>query len=151
MQTGIQKARNILLADDDHDDRGFFRDAFAAIAGNTNLLMVENGVELMNVLQKKTTTEPDLIFLDLNMPRKNGYECLAEIKQQEQLKHLLVVIISTSIQPDAVNYVYKHGASLYIVKPNRFEQLKKMIEQVLLLHEKNKLVQTPREKFILEA
>lgn len=138
----------ILLADDDQDDQEFFSDALASVSKNARLLIVEDGMKLMNMLL--TERIPDLIFLDLNMPCKNGYECLNEIKAHDALKHLPVVIISTSVQPDAVNNVYKSGASLYIVKPNNFIQLQKLIVNVLALQEKNGLVKTPREKFILQ-
>jgi CheY-like chemotaxis protein len=143
--------RTILLADDDEDDRGFFADALSEISSGDRLLVVENGIELMSLLVQHADKTPDILFLDLNMPVKNGYECLAEIRCTEQWKNLPIVIISTSLQPEAVDRVYKQGASLYIVKPNNYKDLKAFIEKVLWLHQEAQLLLPSREKFILRS
>jgi CheY-like chemotaxis protein len=146
------KIRNILLADDDQDDRMFFQDALEDINTNANLLTVENGEELMQLLDDQLPDNiPDIVFLDLNMPCKNGYECLAEIKKNDNLKDLPVIIFSTSIQQQSVNTVYDQGASLYIVKPNSFAKLKQVIENVLSLNWADGIIQPNREKFILQV
>ncbi len=146
------KIKNILLADDDQDDRMFFLDALQDINTDATLTTVENGEELMDILDgHPPKNNPDIIFLDLNMPCKNGYECLAEIKKSDTLKHLPVVIFSTSLQQQSVNTVYDQGASLYIVKPNSFAKLKQVIENVLALNWTDGIAQPSREKFILQA
>jgi len=143
--------KTILLADDDIDDRDFFSDALKQVSGTTELVLAENGIELMNKLHHSLPGKAALIFLDLNMPLKNGYECLAEIKQQPAFKHLPVIIFSTSLQPETVNNVYRQGASLYIVKPNSFNKLKDIIKHVLSLNWSGAPVQPSREKFILQS
>ena len=143
--------KTILLGDDDEDDRAFFRDALQEVAGNAALLMAENGVEVMEILRRQDSLQPDLIFLDLNMPQKNGYECLAEIKKQPALQHLPVVIMSTSIQQEAVDYVYEHGANLYIVKPSDFRKLKFFIKEILSIFKQGDLIRPSKEAFILQA
>jgi CheY-like chemotaxis protein len=146
------KIRKILLADDDQDDRMFFQDALQDIDTEATLTTAENGEELMQMLGgHPPKNNPDIIFLDLNMPCKNGYECLAEIKNNDSLKHLPVVIFSTSLQQQSVNTVYDQGASLYIVKPNSFSKLKQVIENVLSLNWADGIIQPSREKFILQA
>jgi CheY-like chemotaxis protein len=141
--------RTILLADDDEDDREFFSDALEEVSAGDRLLFVENGINLMELLATKET--PDILFLDLNMPFKNGYECLAEIRKSAKWNLLPIVIISTSLQPEAADRVYRQGASLYVVKPNDYKHLKEFIGKVLRLHEEDRLLHPSREKFILRS
>jgi CheY-like chemotaxis protein len=148
MSGSIQSTKTILLADDDEDDRQFFRDALREVSDTIHLEMAGNGIELIERLNR---SRPDLVFLDLNMPRKNGYECLAEIRKQETLRDLPIVVISTSIQQDAVNRVYRQGASLYVVKPNDYRQLKKIIDEVLGMFAGNVFIRPGKEKFIIQA
>ncbi len=143
--------KSILLADDDEDDRSFFSDALKEVSGETELITAENGLQLMDILKSKPLPQTTLLFLDLNMPLKNGYECLEEIKQKDDLKNLPVIIFSTSVQPETVNSVYKNGASLYIVKPNSFPKLKNIIQHVLSLPWEDRMQQPSREKFILQS
>ena len=86
---------NILLADDDMDDRIFFDNALKEIPIATTLKTVSNGEQLMEWLFEKVTDLPDVLFLDLSMPRKTGFECLAEIKENEKLKALPVIMFTT--------------------------------------------------------
>ena len=83
------------------------------------------------------------------MPLKNGFECLDEIKADEKYKNLPVIIFSTSSQPSAINYVYQHGAHLYVRKPNDFVNLQKIIQHVLSINWHSDLLQPAKEKFIL--
>ena len=73
---------SIVLADDDSDDRMFFKDAFEELKIKTKVKTFTNGVELMNYLNIEDTVLPNVLFLDLNMPKKNGFECLKEIKKK---------------------------------------------------------------------
>lgn len=93
----------MLLADDDEDDCLFFKDAIEELPVNASLQTVNDGEQLMRMLNTKSMSLPDILFLDLNMPRKTGYECLSEIKLSEKLKTLPVVIYSTSMDFDLVN------------------------------------------------
>lgn len=87
---------HIILADDDEDDRLFFTDAFEEIKINTKVQTYKDGVELMDYLNREDAILPQVLFLDLNMPKKNGIECLHEIKQNEKFKDLAIAIYSTS-------------------------------------------------------
>ena len=82
----------LLLADDDIDDCCFFEDALNELPISATLSTVNHGVQLMQYLSAKSGSLPDLLFLDLNMPRKSGFDCLTEIKQSEKLKQLPVII-----------------------------------------------------------
>ena len=121
----------ILLADDDTDDCYFFKKALADLPLSTSLTVVNDGEQLMKHLTNETSELPDVLFLDLNMPRKNGTECLAEIKQNEKLKNLPVVIFSTSNNEAIMKALFKAGVHIYIRKPGDFGQLKAVINNAL--------------------
>lgn len=135
---------NILLADDDTDDRYFFEKALKEIPLVTRLTTVKDGEELMHYLEANTLQLPDVLFLDLSMPRKSGFECLSEIKENIGLIHMPVIMFSTSYARDIhyeqcmVDMLYKIGAENYIRKPGDFELLKKVIyEALIIVQEKN--------------
>ena len=125
---------NILLAEDDKDDRFFFEKALKEISIPTNFNTVNDGEELMKYLDNNIEHLPDILFLDLSMPRKTGFECLIEIKENIKLKEIQVVVFSTSFSQDTTyemglsNRLLKLGAQNYIRKPSDFAQLKNIIE-----------------------
>lgn len=129
-----QEPIHILLADDDEDDRLFFKEAFEGIKMNTKVTVVNDGVELMNYLTENVKRLPDILFLDLNMPRKTGLDCLLEIKQSEHLKDIAVAIYSTSASDIDIEETFIQGANVYIKKPSNFSTLKKILEQVITIN-----------------
>jgi len=139
----------ILLADDDSDDCLLFEEALRELPLSTHLSVVNDGEQLMQLLKKKATVLPFVLFLDLNMPRKNGIECLFEIKKDKRLKHLPVVTYSTSAALDLVNLLFKNGARYYIRKPVEFTQLKKVIHHALLLITQEGTPQSVKENFVI--
>ena len=139
----------IILTDDDADDCELFQDAVKELSIQTKLSILENGVALMATLEETVPPLPDVIFLDLNMPLKNGYEALIEIRNTPKLKGIPIVIFSTTASDDAVNNTYEHGANYYICKPSSFSLLVKVIETVLAL-EIWQTPQTPKEKYLLK-
>lgn len=146
---GLQSL-DILLADDDTDDCLFFREALEEMPVTANLKTVQDGEKLMQMLTGNTGAFPHILFLDLNMPRKNGFECLSEIKQTKDIKHIPVVIFSTSVDQMVADLLYKNGAHLYIQKPADFAYFKKVIFDVLALVLKGDFTQPPRENFIIK-
>lgn len=142
---------NILLADDDEDDCLFFKDALDELALAVTLKTVNDGEQLMKFLVNNASSGlPDVLFLDLNMPRKSGYECLTEMKMIEQLKHLPVIVFSTSFNTDTVDLMYEKGAIHYIQKPGDFDKLKKIIKKALHTTEKSNFKQPVRTDFVLQ-
>jgi CheY-like chemotaxis protein len=125
--------KNIILADDDSDDCELFQDAVKELGVQAKLSILENGVALMTTLDETVPPSPDVIFLDLNMPLKNGYEALIEIRNTPKLKGIPIVIFSTTASEDAVNKTYEHGANYYVRKPSSFPLLVKVIKTVLSL------------------
>jgi CheY-like chemotaxis protein len=143
------KQLNILLADDDTDDCIFFKEALGELLLSTSLTIVNDGEELMQLLTNEPITLPHVLFLDLNMPRKNGFECLAELKLSKKLKQLPVIVFSTSFEQEVVNQLYKSGAQYYIRKPSEFSQFKQIIQLSLALIMKNTVYQPIRENFVI--
>lgn len=142
----------LLLADDDDDDCFLFEEALSEIPVPTHLTTVHNGEQLMQLLAQLTNDLPYILFLDLNMPRKDGFQCLHEIKQNEKLKNLPVIIFSTSCQDAIADRLYRSGAKHYICKPNNFAQLKNVIHQVLTLPvgKEENVHPSTKENFVLE-
>src|SRR5688572_4775409 len=138
----------VLLADDDEDDRQFFKEAFEEIKIKTNVEMVHDGVELMSYLDKKEEL-PHIIFLDLNMPFKNGIECLKEIKENERLKNISIAIYSTSASENDIEQTFVRGANVYIKKPNDFGLLKKALSEVISINWQYHTSGMNKENFIL--
>ncbi len=121
----------IVLVDDDEDDRMFFADALQEIEIKTELAEFHNGQELLDYLSEPNIERPQLIFLDLNMPVMDGFQCLREIRKNPELKDLVVAIYSTSSSERDIEETFVNGANIYINKPNKFEELKKTIGQVV--------------------
>lgn len=122
----------IFLADDDEADRLLFKEAFNELKMETIIYTVNDGVQLMQKLSKEDTPLPQLLFLDLNMPRKNGLECLKEIKSSKRLKDIFVAIYSTSSSEKDIELTFLHGANIYINKPTDFNVLKQMLEKAVI-------------------
>ena len=143
--------RHILLADDDKDDSILFQEILEELPLSTHLTKVSNGEQLMQFLNETKDQLPDVLFLDLNMPRKNGYDCLSEIKGSEKLKSVSVIIFSTAFEPQVISLLYKKGAQYYIRKPNSYRQMKNLIHQALILTETTNIENPLREKFVLSS
>ncbi len=144
----MQKRIHLLLADDDPDDRFFFDKTLRLLPIPTHLTMVEDGQKLMNFFSENSEQLPDALFLDLNMPRKNGSECLKEIKANNKLKDLPVIIYSTSLHEDIAELLYREGAHYYIRKGG-LDELEKILHYVVTLIVEEKFKRPPRDKFIL--
>lgn len=139
----------IFLAEDDADDRMFFEDALKEVTIPTQLTLSNNGLELMSNLETLTQhPPPHVIFLDLNMPFKDGFQCLQEIRSTSKLKDIPVAIFSTTASDDAINKTYELGASCYICKPPSFPLLVKTITTVLN-REMWQVPQPSKEKYFL--
>jgi CheY-like chemotaxis protein len=140
---------HILLADDDEADRLLFTDAFSELKLETVVQTVNNGVQLMEYLQKKEKPLPQLLFLDLNMPRKNGLQCLMEIRNNEKLKDISVAIYSTSNSEKDIEETFLHGANIYIHKPADFNILKQVLEKAVRTTIQYKDETMNRDNFLL--
>ncbi|WP_416673531.1 response regulator [Egbenema bharatensis] len=125
---------SLVVAEDNPDDRLLFEEAWSE-AGLAQLHLVNNGEELMDFLchrgnyaDSTQVSKPDLIVLDLRMPKKNGYEAIREIKAHPDLRTIPVVVLTTSTSESDVNRSYDLGACSYLSKPNSFEQLVELVK-----------------------
>lgn len=130
MKNKFKKPIEILIADDDAEDRMLIRDAFVESRLNNNLQFVEDGEQLIDYLynrgefsDKNKYPRPGLILLDLNMPRKDGREALKEIKSEELLRSIPVVVLTTSKAEEDILKTYDLGVSSFITKPVKFDSL----------------------------
>lgn len=149
MKSEMDKLK-ILLVDDDEDDRQFFADALEGIELNTDLHQLENGKSCMEFLLSDEKNTPDLVFLDLNMPIMNGFECLEAIRKTPHLKDLLVAIYSTSSAERDIEETFEKGANIYIKKPSSFSELKKSLKQVVKMNWAYHLNDFKKENFLLK-
>ncbi|MFZ0692920.1 MAG: response regulator [Alphaproteobacteria bacterium] len=125
----------ILMADDDSDDRMLVKDAFDESRLNNDLHFVEDGEQLIDYLYRrrnfahlKGQPYPGLILLDLNMPKKDGREALAEIKKDPDLRRIPIVILTTSRAEEDILRTYDLGANSFITKPVTFESLVQVVQ-----------------------
>ena len=125
---------NIILADDDEDDRLFFTDAFNEVKITTKVKTFKDGVYLMDYLNSNDCTLPNILFLDLNMPRKSGIECLKEIKQNQKYNDVVIAIYSTSASEEDIENTFIMGANIYIKKPSDFKTLRNVLSEVVTIN-----------------
>jgi len=151
MTSTLPHGLSVFLADDVAEDRVLFKEALMKVRKNIKVAMLNNGEQLMNCLDPKKTDQPNLIFLDLNMPLKNGMECLEELKKDKNLKNIFVIIFSTSRQKETINQVYTKGANYYMCKPDNFEKFEQLLNKVLSLNVTSLQSQPKRDNFIISV
>lgn len=119
----------ILLADDDRDDTEFFCEALAGIDQSIACNCIGNGLELLSKLEGMSE-KPHLIFLDINMPVMNGWQCLKALKEDARYRTIPVIMISTSSHGREINIASDLGALCYFVKPHNFNELKRVLKVI---------------------
>jgi len=145
----ISRSLKILLAEDDDTDRLLFDEALSELPVTANLITVGNGEELIDWLTDDKNELPDVLFLDLNMPRKNGFAALGQIKRDSRFEELPVFIFSTANDEEMIKQVYKDAAHYFIRKPNKFAKLKSLIYKSLKLVANNDMSLPVKENFLL--
>ena len=130
MNLNALEHKHVVLADDDQDHAFFFERILKQVNPNHQLTIVNDGALLLPQL---LASPPDLLFLDLIMPSKNGIECLKEIRQTPGLRHLPVVVYSASSKMTDIQRSYLHHADLYMVKPFNTEHLHNALQSVLTM------------------
>ena len=121
MDTSVPVFEKIWLADDDKDDCELFEDVIKQILPRVSLTIIPNGEVLMNLLTP--ATKPDMLFLDINMPCKDGMDCLVEIRAQRHFSRLPIVIFSSTKESKFIHSSYGYGANLFYSKPTSFDEL----------------------------
>jgi CheY-like chemotaxis protein len=146
MVTVQENKLHVMLADDDSDDFMLFNEALEHSALPLEFSWAEDGNKLLKLLD--TGKIPDILFLDVNMPYKNGVECLNEIRSRPQFANLPIVIYSTTNYKVNIDACFKGGANLYIIKPNSFDEILKMVKKICN-KEWTSTVSTPRPEFFI--
>jgi CheY-like chemotaxis protein len=128
--------QHVLLADDDADDRMLFRDIVKDLGLKLTLHTVNDGVELMDFL-KAAKQLPDALFLDINMPKKDGLTCLREIKASEQLQSLPVIVFSNSENIILVEKMLNEGAAYFVRKQHGYNKMLKLVNKLFAFDKKS--------------
>ena len=137
---------HVLLAEDDNDDYYIFSLAIEQIPFTVLLTRAENGELLMKLLDEKT---PDILFLDMLMPCKDGHQCLKEIRSNKKYDSLPIIVYSSLKDLKNIELCYREGSNLYAIKPNSFEELKTVLERILSIDWKKVLYFPKRSDFVL--
>ena len=140
---------SIILADDDDDDYDFFAEAIHSFAPQVTISRALDGADLVNILEASPAELPDLIFLDLNMPCRNGFECLGVLKTTEKWKNIPVIIYSTSAFADLVDTTFNLGANLYVQKPGDYGDIMKTVKKIFSINLHSLLRQPAKENFFM--
>jgi DNA-binding response OmpR family regulator len=124
----------ILMIDDDEEDFTLVKEALTSRGLNVDLYWAEDGDEAMNFLLRRgeyvNARTPNLILLDLNMPRKNGFEVLRDLKANQELRKIPVVILTSSSDEGYVSRGYNIGASSFMLKPLSFDEMAKAMQSL---------------------
>jgi CheY-like chemotaxis protein len=139
----------ILLADDDPDDCMLFTEVLRDLSIEQQPVCVSNGQQLIDFL-KESIVLPDLLFLDINMPLKNGVAALKEIKEVAIFRNIPVVMLSTTKHPATVQETYRLGANLYACKPTSYSALVSLVQRILAMDVTGLLRHRSLERFLLE-
>lgn len=122
---------NVVLAEDDKDYQEIFNTALDEINIPTKLTIVSDGYELMQILRSPDSPNYNIVILDINMPKKNGLECLQEIRKDKSLSNTFSVILTSSQDPIIKETAYKAGANLFLTKPINFTEYVETIRTIL--------------------
>lgn len=139
----------VALADDDEDEHIFFKRTIDNVKITTELSLFIDGQELMDYLNAPINPLPDIVFLDLNMPVKNGMDCLREIRANNRFNGISVAVYSTSSSEADIEKTFVLGANVYINKPNNLGVLKTIIEKVLQTNWQYQTSRLNKENFLL--
>jgi len=141
----------IVLTDDDEDDREIFQNALEEVSPETRLILFENGADLLDALKQENNKLPDILFLDINMPVKNGFDTLAAIRQSEKLAGLCIIMYSTSDNGADIEKAQHAGANGYVQKPYSHKNLKAVLTKILAMDWKNPCEVLDEQNFVLTA
>jgi CheY-like chemotaxis protein len=146
----MMRVMNVFIADDDTDDLELFQEALNDICVTCNLTSSKDGLELLNKLAENTY-RPELMFLDVNMPKMGGLECLEKIKSQQDFKDIPIIIFTTSTSATTVELAHTLGASMFVEKPSDYNDLKTMISKLIQIDWSHRAIPVPASNFIYKA
>ncbi len=139
---------NILVAEDDDDDYLIFSIAIKETSFTYVLKRAENGEILLKCLNDEL---PDILFLDLLMPCTDGKQCLKEIRANKKYDNLPIIVYSSLNDLNSVEYCYREGSNLYVIKPNSISDLKSILERILTIDWKRTMYFPQKSQFVVNA
>jgi CheY-like chemotaxis protein len=139
---------NVLFVDDDADEFYLFNEAIEQSQHQVRMNRAKDGNDLLQILNDGY--QPDVIFMDLNMPYKDGLETLIELKSNLIFKEIPVIIFSTSSNSGQINTCFQQGANMYVVKPESFDQITNMVNKVFSLDWKTSVSPPSLTSFVLK-
>lgn len=125
----IKKINHILLVDDDEDDQVFFTEAIEEMDASIHCSIAENGKKALIKLNESADL-PDIIFMDINMPELNGFDCLKELKKCVRLRTIPVIMLSTSVSTRDKTSAIELGAEMFFTKPSSYKKLGSLLKSV---------------------
>lgn len=137
---------HVLVAEDDDDDFLIFSSAVQELSFTVILTRAENGDILIRLLDEKN---PDILFLDILLPYKDGRNCLKEIRANRKYDNLPVIIYSSLNDLKEIEFCYREGANLYVIKPESFSELKAILEKILSIDWKKVLYFPSLSEFVV--
>jgi CheY-like chemotaxis protein len=137
---------HVILAEDDDEDYFIFSLALKELTVKIILTRAENGDILLQLLDEKN---PDIVFLDLLMPCKDGRTCLKEIRANKKYDTIPIVVYSSLNDLKSIEFCYREGSNLYAVKPSTLQELKTVLEKIFSIDWKKMLYFPPRSKFVV--
>lgn len=143
------RTTNIVLADDDEDDFLFLKSATESATSPVHVSHVLNWLELLRLLNRLPL--PDIIFLDLNMPVKNGFECLELLRAEKKYDNICVIIYSTSGSKKDLDEAHRLGANYYVIKPSSQEKITTLIDKICRMDRQEMLSKPAGKEFLLSA
>jgi CheY-like chemotaxis protein len=145
MQSTTPKT-NVLLAEDDHDDVLIFELALEKVPVSVELRSAEDGERLFELLKELI---PDILFLDINLPCKDGVACIAEIRRNSEYNNLPVIMYTSFKSKQYIDRCYQSGANFYIVKGNTINELAEKLKRIFSIDWKNFMYYPPLGEFVM--
>jgi CheY-like chemotaxis protein len=138
--------RTVLLAEDDEDDVLIFRLALNKLSLVLEIKHVSDGIALLNLLRQQV---PDIIFLDIRMPGKDGLSCIVEIRKNKEYHHIPVIMYTSFKSERYIDESYSNGANFYVLKADSISQLAEKLKKIFSIDWKNYAYFPPKSEFVL--
>jgi DNA-binding response OmpR family regulator len=137
---------HVVIAEDDHDDFEMFSLAIQDLSLTVVIRRAENGEVLMQLLESNM---PDILFLDIALPRKDGKQCLREIRANKKYDLLPVVMYTSFHDPKSIEFSFREGANIFVIKPSSYKELKEILKRIFAIEWKKSMYFPALPDFVL--
>jgi CheY-like chemotaxis protein len=138
-------SKNVLIAEDDHDDFEMFSLAIQELSISVVIRRAENGDLLMEILE---TNIPDILFLDISLPCKDGKQCLREIRANHKFDLLPIIMYTSFNDPRSIEFTFREGANVFIIKPSSYKDLRDILKNIFAIEWKKSMYYPALPDFI---